>query len=68
MSDANAVGRLSRELQDAAYRLRDAIAAAYEGHRGIGVDVVETVNEVLRRSVEPVPFRLVHDATTRLTP
>jgi hypothetical protein len=47
LEDANAVGGLANDLKDAAYVLRDAVKAAEEGHRGIAIDVVATVNEVL---------------------
>ncbi len=48
MSDANAVGSIATELREAAYVLRDAIERAEAGHRGLTVDIIETVNEVLR--------------------
>lgn len=49
MSDANAVGRLGERLESAAYDLREAIEAAENGHRGIAIDVLATVNEVLQK-------------------
>lgn len=47
MEDANAVGRLGTKLTEAAYVMRDAIKEAETGHRGITIDVLETVNEIM---------------------
>jgi hypothetical protein len=47
MEDASAVGRLSTELCEAAYKMRDAIKAGEDGHRGLALDVQEEVNEIL---------------------
>ena len=48
MSDANAVGRIARDLEHAAIDLRFAIKRADEGHRGLTVSIIDTVNEHLR--------------------
>ena len=45
--DANAVGRIGRDLELAAHRMREAIKTAEAGHRGLTVDIPATVNEVL---------------------
>ncbi len=50
MSDANAVGRIARELEHSAIDLRRAIKRAEEGHRGLTVSVIATVNEHLKGS------------------
>ena len=50
MSDASAIGRLAQELEEATYKLRDAIKKTEEGHRGISVDIQSTINGVLARS------------------
>jgi hypothetical protein len=47
MEDASAVGGISRRLQEATHKLLEAIEEAEAGHRGIGVDVRGTVNEIL---------------------
>ena len=47
MEDANAVGRLGVKLREAAYQMRDAIKEAEEGHRGLTVDVLSEVNEIM---------------------
>ena len=49
MEDANATGKLGTDLEEAAYRLRDAVMAAETGHRGIAIDVLNTVNPILLR-------------------
>ena len=48
MSDANALGGIAQELRFAAIDLRNAIERASDGHRGLTVAVMETVNEFLR--------------------
>lgn len=47
MSDANAMGGLSTRLREASCKMRDAIKAAEDGHRGMSLDVQEDVNEIL---------------------
>jgi hypothetical protein len=47
MEDANATGILSRNLEDAAHEMRDAVKDAEAGHRGIAIAVEDTVNPIL---------------------
>jgi len=47
MSDSRAVGEIGSKLERAALELRIAIRRAEEGHRGLTVDILATVNEVL---------------------
>lgn len=57
MSDANALGGIGKELEEAAYMLRDAIQRAQHGHRGLTINVVQTVNPILAE----VGYRLTRD-------
>lgn len=54
MSDSRALGRLSGEVQSAAFALFEALHNAEQGHRGWAIDVLTTVNEIL----EPLGYRL----------
>lgn len=45
--EAAALGELSSELREAAFKMRDAVKDAEAGHRGMAIDVQETVNEIL---------------------
>ncbi len=45
--EAAALGEMATKLREAAYELRDAIKKAEDGHRGWGVPVEPTVNEIL---------------------
>lgn len=47
MSDSRALGSIAGELERAAHQLRAAIQRANDGHRGMSIDVEETVNEIL---------------------
>jgi hypothetical protein len=59
MSDAAATGRLGRELEEAAYVLKEKMIAARNGHRGLSIDVLSTVNECLG---DDCPFYLAKKA------
>jgi len=54
MSDSRALGRLSGDLEVATYNLAEHLIKARIGHRGLAVDVVATINDIL----VPLGFRI----------